>query len=215
MERLLKPNDKVYDIGCGDKPFAGFLLGNGVSHVGIDMMNGFYGEDKVDVFGEADAIPVADRTADAVLHSQVIEHLPDPEKGLEEAGRILKSEGLLFISFPFLYPLHAAPHDFFRYSGFGFEAMAKRHGFEILEEHSIGGFWYTASVLLVIYCSVFDRSIFKGVEFGPVLTLPLQWFFWLLHKAEGAAYRVFGKTASGSRRRWTVNYVIVARKKAD
>jgi len=41
----------------------------------------------------------------------------------------------MFISFPFLYPLHVAPHDFFRYTSHGFEALCRRHGFEIVEEH--------------------------------------------------------------------------------
>lgn len=88
--------------------------------MGIDTIDGFYDKDAVDIVAKADAIPVADGVADAVLSTQVIEHLPDPDAAIAESTRVLKDGGLLFISFPFQYPLHVAPHDFFRYTRHGF-----------------------------------------------------------------------------------------------
>jgi len=155
-----------------------------------------------------------DGAADAVLSSQVIEHLPDPDVALGESYRILKTGGLLFISFPFMYPLHVAPHDFFRYSRHGFETMCERHGFEIVEEHRQGGFWYMSSVFYDVYIGGFERSVLRGLPVFSILSLPFHWLCWLLHKFEGLLYRLAGKDVENQRRSWTVNFVYVARRSA-
>jgi len=213
MRRFLRSTDTVYDVGCGTKPFADVLSETTLAHVGIDMDGGFYGEESVDIIGVAHALPVREAVADAVLSSQVIEHLPDPEAALREARRILKPRGLLFISFPMLFPLHAAPHDFFRYTRHGFPAMCSRLGFEIVEEHDIGGFWYMASVFSERYFSALNRSILRRLRIITILTLPLHWLFWALHKGEAGVYSLIGKDVHHSQRSWAVNYVYVARSK--
>ncbi len=71
------------DIGCGARPFSELLSHLGCSQVGIDTIDGFYGEDVCDIVANADAIPVADGVADAVLSTQVIEHLPDPDMAID------------------------------------------------------------------------------------------------------------------------------------
>lgn len=212
MRRHLRRDDRVYDVGCGTKPFSAFLSGVCLTHVGIDLDNGFYGNDAVDIIGVADALPVAAGTGDAVLSSQVIEHLPDTEMAMREAGRVLKPGGLLFISFPMTFPLHAAPWDFFRFTRYGFESLCARHGFEVIERHEIGGFWYMASVFSERYFNPLDRSVLKRLHVVDLATLPLHWLFRVLHAAEGGAYALAGKKVGGARRTWTVNYVYVARR---
>lgn len=213
MARYLKRDDRVYDLGCGTKPFSDFFSENKISYVGIDVIDGFYGVTTLDVVGTADAVPLADSVADAVVSSQVIEHLPDPEAAIEEARRVLKQGGLMFVSFPFVYPLHAAPRDYFRYSSHGFEAMCDRHGFEIVEQHHQGGFWYAASVFCSIYFGSFNRSVLRFVPIFTLITLPVQWLFWLLHKIEGGVWSLAGKDVANVRNGWTVNSVCVVRKK--
>jgi SAM-dependent methyltransferase len=212
MGRLLQASDTIYDVGCGAKPFQHFLARVARAHVGIDMDDGFYGSGAVDIIGVADRLPVRDGVADAVLSSQVIEHLPDPDEALREARRILKPNGLLFISFPLLFPLHAAPYDFFRYTEHGFEAMCKRHGFEVVERHVMGGFWYAAAILSECYLSPLNRPVLRRLHIGTLVSLPLHGVFWLLHKAEAGTYALIGKDVANLRRGWAVNYVYVARR---
>jgi hypothetical protein len=111
-----------------------------------------------------------------------------------------------------MFPLHAAPHDYFRYTRHGFEAMCARHGLEIVEEYELAGFWYMASVFSERYFSVFSRSIVRRLRVVEITTFPLRWLFRLLHAAEGGAYSLLGKNVADSRRSWTVNYVYVARR---
>jgi len=212
MRRHLRQGDAVYDIGCGASPHAEFIRSLAARHIGIDAEDGFYGQGAVDVAGLADALPLCGASADAVLSSQVLEHLPDPEAAMREMCRVLKPGGLLFISFPLLYPLHAAPHDYFRYTAYGFEAMCRRHGFEILEEHEFSGFWYIRSVLTEQYLRMFDRSILRRVRLVSAAVVFLQMLFRLFHAAEGLMFTIVGRNAANVRRTWTVNYVFVARR---
>ena len=213
VRRHARPTDRLYDVGCGTKPFAAAFAGVVGAHIGIDVDDGFYGNDAVDIIGVADSLPVADATADAVISSQVIEHLRAPEVAMREAHRVLRPGGLLFISFPLVFPLHAAPHDFFRYTRDGFAAMCARHGFEIIEQYEMAGFWYMASVFLDRYLTPVNRSFLKRLHLVDLAALPLHWSFWLLHRAEGAVYALIGKNVARSRDAWTLNYVFVARRR--
>lgn len=46
----------------------------------------------------------------------VLEHLNNPTKSLKELNRILKKDGLLIGSTPFLYQVHGAPNDYLRFT---------------------------------------------------------------------------------------------------
>lgn len=76
-------------------------------------------------------IPVPDAYFDAVLFSQVMEHLPNPGAVLKEFNRILKPGARLFYSAPLLYEEHEKPYDFFRYTQFGVRFLFEGAGFKV------------------------------------------------------------------------------------
>lgn len=55
---------------------------------------------EVDLKGEADAIPVADRSQGYVISSHVVEHIPDTISAFLEWKRVLRPGGTVFIIFP-------------------------------------------------------------------------------------------------------------------
>lgn len=55
---------------------------------------------KVDLVGEADAIPVDDHSQDYVISSHVVEHLPNLVTAFLEWNRILRPGGVIFMIFP-------------------------------------------------------------------------------------------------------------------
>ena len=212
--KYMTPQMEVYDVGCGDKPFAAFLSGKVKSHIGVDIENGFYDRKHIDLIGSAYNVPTENNTADAVISSQVIEHLNDPRAAIKETARILKEGGLFFLSFPFIYPIHALPHDYFRYTEFAADTMLKEQGFEILEQQRIGGFWYCAGLFTGMYLKAFDRGILKKIYIVKALSCLIKWICFGLHKLEACGLRFGGKDISDFRKVWTVDYVLVARKKA-
>jgi SAM-dependent methyltransferase len=50
--------------------------------------------------GDANALPVADGSADAVLLLDVIEHIARPELALSEAARVVRPSGVVIVSVP-------------------------------------------------------------------------------------------------------------------
>lgn len=125
----------ILDLGCADGRIRGFLAPR-CSYIGLDYYRtatGWYGT-RPDIFGDAQAIPVADTSVDYVLLLDVLEHLPRPDDCVREVRRVLRTGGKLIIQVPFLYPVHDSPLDFQRWTVHGLRVLSKRHGFVIVEE---------------------------------------------------------------------------------
>jgi SAM-dependent methyltransferase len=100
----------VLDVGCGDKPFASLL--DGVYHVGTDL----FPSTAPDVVADNAMLPLRDNSVDGVLASETLEHTLDYERAISEMVRVCKDGGLLFISVPFMHPIHNPPYDFQRFT---------------------------------------------------------------------------------------------------
>lgn len=81
-----------------------------------------------DFLCSADAIPVDEEVFDAVVMSEVLEHLIEPEAALAEARRVLKPGGRLLATMPFLFPVHGDPEDYQRWTRTRFEVELGRAG---------------------------------------------------------------------------------------
>jgi SAM-dependent methyltransferase len=130
---------KVLDIGCGNKPYESLFSNRATGYTGCDVVQS--DRNKVDVICEATALAFPDAQFDTVFSTQVIEHVNDPFKMMQEANRVLKPDGLVIVSAPFCWELHEEPYDFYRYSKYGLKAMFEQKGFEALEIKANGGKW--------------------------------------------------------------------------
>ena len=102
------------------------------------------------LYGDAMHLPIGDRSCDAVLLLDVLEHIEDTNQLLQQVHRILKAGGLLIITVPFLYPLHDEPRDFVRFTSYGFQQLADRHEYVIERCEAVGSPVTTSCVLLNI-----------------------------------------------------------------
>lgn len=90
--------------------------------------------DKIDIVSDITTIPAEDKSFDAVLCTEVLEHIPDPIAALKEFCRLLRPGGELILSAPFASLTHQAPYHY--YSGFNryfYEHFLPRIGFTITE----------------------------------------------------------------------------------
>ena len=69
-----------------------------------------------DVINDAISLPFMEESFDAVICAELLEHVFKPELVLREIYRVLKIEGKLLVTVPFLYRIHADPDDFGRYT---------------------------------------------------------------------------------------------------
>jgi SAM-dependent methyltransferase len=124
---------EVLDVGCGCKPYGELVPAT--RYVGLDVDTPFTRKvGCADVFYDGGAFPLADTSFDAVLCSQVLEHVFTPEAFVREIHRVLRPGGRLLLAVPFMWDEHEQPHDFARYSSFGLRALLERSGFEIIDQ---------------------------------------------------------------------------------
>lgn len=103
----LIPDEKVLDIGCGSGIISNECARKGAIVYGFDLSSGAvkYAKAKeikgtMFVIADAQNIPFKSDYFDAVVCSEVIEHLPEPEKMIAEITRVLKNQGRLFLFTP-------------------------------------------------------------------------------------------------------------------
>lgn len=141
--QLLSPNFKgdLYDLGCGEMPYREWFLQYADRYVGVDW-SGTLHELRADIIADLNAqLPINDRVADTVVSLSVMEHLREPQNMLNEAYRILKPGGSMILQVPFMWWVHEAPHDYFRYTCYGLKYMFEKAGFANVEVLPQTGFW--------------------------------------------------------------------------
>ena len=116
---------RTLDIGAQNGPYAAHFP----HRVALDIRRGI----GVQIIGDTQALGIADATFDVVLCTEVLEHLPEPQQAVDEMFRVLRPGGQLLLTTRFLFPIHDAPHDYFRYTKYGLRHLLRR--FEILELH--------------------------------------------------------------------------------
>jgi SAM-dependent methyltransferase len=62
-------------------------------------------------------------SVDFVSCVSVLEHVRNPQKAMAEIRRILRPGGVVYINVPFLFPFHADPDDFYRFSYKGIDLL--------------------------------------------------------------------------------------------
>ena len=142
----------LLDIGCGEMPYKQILTslpGKVEKYIGLDIENPTYQQNtNPDLFWDGKIIPIEDDSVDCVVATEFFEHIPYPEKILAEVIRVLKPGGILFLTVPFIWPLHTMPYDEYRYTPFSLERILKNSGFDNISLKSLGG--WDASLAQVI-----------------------------------------------------------------
>ena len=157
-------NKKILDIGAGEIPFKDFYKDLDVTT--CDIQNNTSGT--IDHIIEVDnPLPFDDNSFEVIFLLDVLEHVKHDMKFLFECNRILKSNGIMVISVPFMYRFHEIPHDYRRYTPSGLEVIFNDSGFKIIELKNVGSFVFTAQTMLLEHQvkinNLFRRIILKVV----------------------------------------------------
>lgn len=138
---------RILDAGAGECPYA--ELFHHCEYVAADWAKSIHaGGRPVDIVAPLDRLPVEDGSFDAVLSTQVLEHVQDPQAVLSELRRVLVGEGKLWLTAPLVGELHEEPYDFFRYTSHGLRALVEGAGFAEIEVAPVGGYFTTLGQLL-------------------------------------------------------------------
>lgn len=143
--RETAPGSRVLDAGAGDAPYAELFAH--CEYVTADWQNSPH-ERQPDIAASLDQrLPIDDEAFDAVVNTQVLEHLAYPAKTLAEFHRILRPGGTLWLSAPLVWELHEEPHDYYRYTSHGLRLLLGDAGFEQIEIEPRTGYFTTMALL--------------------------------------------------------------------
>jgi SAM-dependent methyltransferase len=133
----------LVDLGCGTAPYRDYLSTFVDCYLGVDWSASFHGI-RADVVADLNRpLPLDDGVADTVLSLSVIEHLREPASMLVEAHRILRPGGHIVLMVPFMWHVHEAPYDYFRFTRYGLLHLFEKAGFRDIEVREVTGFWAT------------------------------------------------------------------------
>jgi SAM-dependent methyltransferase len=128
----LEPESRLLDVGAGEGPYR--ELFHHVRYESTDWEHSVHpGARHVDHVGPAHDLPVPDEAYDAVLCTQVLEHVPNPDAVIAELFRVLRPGGRLYLTVPLAWELHEMPFDFYRYTPHGLATILGGAGFTDLD----------------------------------------------------------------------------------
>jgi SAM-dependent methyltransferase len=192
---------RVLDLGCGTMPYRDDILGVADEYIGVDWPSSLH-DGAADVRADvSEGVPLAGDCADAVVAFQVMEHLREPQRFLEECHRVVRPGGMLLLTLPFMWHVHEAPHDYFRFTRHGLAYLLGKAGFVDVRIEETTGFWQCWVLKLNYHTARFAR--------GPLrpLFVPLWWLGQLLapmldridrHPEESAGYVARARKPGGA-----------------
>ncbi|MCX7140153.1 MAG: class I SAM-dependent methyltransferase [Proteobacteria bacterium] len=172
---------KVLDMGAGSCPYrplfahCRYQTQDFAGLEGEQLRHGNYGE--IDYRCDIASVPVADGEFDAILCTEVLEHVREPIKVVQEMARILKPGGRLMLTAPLGSGIHQEPYHYYGgYTRYWYQDFLAAAGFaQIRVEANAGSFRFFAQEAIRFVQTT------RPFKLGMPLLAELLWLpLWLL-----------------------------------
>jgi SAM-dependent methyltransferase len=193
-------NKKVLNIGCGSSIGCGRRIWRNIDKKNVLNVDIETGPD-VDMIADAHELPFENDSFDSVIMQAVIEHLHSPKLAVDEAFRVLKKGGYLYLEVPFLQGFHADPHDYQRYTLVGLEKLVEKFNKVVLTGVSVGPI---CSLIWIV------RDLFSNLTKFKIFNNLVRFFIsWILSPFRYLDYLIYNTKAS---KRLACEYYILIQK---
>ena len=196
----LPPGARLLDAGAGELRFKqhcshleyvsqDFAQYHGEGTEGLQTGN--WSNDGLDIVSDITQVPVPDQSFDAILCTEVLEHVPDALAALTEFSRILRPGGTLLITAPFASLTHFAPYHFCGFNKYWYQYHMPKLGFQIQElQHNGSWFHFVAQELLRSRLIVSDYSKPSLAILTKITVIPIVILLTILSRFDRGSHEV-------------------------
>ncbi|HVW71533.1 MAG TPA: methyltransferase domain-containing protein, partial [Candidatus Paceibacterota bacterium] len=131
-------------------------------------------------------LALPDSSFDSVLLMNLLEHIFEYRALLGECARVVKPGGRIVIVVPYLFPYHASPDDFHRYSASALRRALTAAGYTAVNTVALGTGVFAARWLFI------ERLLPRPLAFLSAIMVPCahgaDWLFSAVARAAGKKY---------------------------
>ena len=107
--------EEILEIGAKNRPYKDFFP----NVIALDIVAG----KEINLIADAHLLPFKKNSFSTILCTEVLEHCQAPHQVVNEFYRILKTGGKLILTTSFIFPIHEAPNDYFRFTKYGLKHL--------------------------------------------------------------------------------------------
>ena len=184
---------RMLDAGAGElrnKKYCGHLdyvsqdfcqyAGQPATGAGDGLHNSAWDTSRIDLVSDITDIPAPDASFDAILCTEVLEHVPEPTRALDEFERLLRPKGVVILTVPFASLVHQAPYHYCSgFSKYWYIYHLEKRGFDIIELEANGD-WYACLEQELARLGGLERSLRNWIWPAAYLYYLLGWAYFRL-----------------------------------
>ncbi|MFC0773730.1 class I SAM-dependent methyltransferase [Terrimonas alba] len=162
----------ILDIGCGQSPYKFLLNGKDTKYFGIDIIEasefGYHNPDITAFDGKN--IPFENEKFDAVICTEVLEHVQDFQYLIDEIYRTGKKGADIIVTIPWSARYHYIPYDYFRYTPSSLKTMFKQFSTIKIKNRGTDLSVIGSKIIVLFFRGFFPRPLWKYI-FLPIYLL--------------------------------------------
>jgi SAM-dependent methyltransferase len=181
----------LLEVGAGSSPYEDLIMASGKisEYIKLDFASSDYhkGHD-LDLTWDGKTIPLDRHSIDSVIMTEVLEHVHRPGELLQEVRRVLKPGGVLFLTVPFIWPMHELPFDYHRFTPIALRTYLEEADFNVQSIQILGGWDHSLAQQLGLWLT--NRSMRERKrKFAKLLAWPFYLFLLRRGQNENTAIR--------------------------
>ena len=156
---------EILDIGCGQSTYRFLLTESQTKYKGIDVVEASsfdYVNNDITLF-DGETIPFNDNTFDGILCTEVLEHVFNHQKLIDEMYRVSKTGAKLIITIPFSARYHYIPHDYFRYTPSALEKIFSKFSSVEITPRGTDVLSICAKIIVLFFRNIIPTNFIKLV----------------------------------------------------
>lgn len=155
----------IIDIGSGSKPYEPLFKSFCKKYVGVDIQK------PADIIASGENLPFSSKSFDLALCFQVLEHVENPQKVVDEIHRVLNKSGRTILTTHGIWYFHPGPHDYHRWTHEGLEKLFDKFS-EVKVWPTIKSYSTVIQLINIELYSLSARNIFLKIPlYVCILTL--------------------------------------------